>query len=87
MIALLTKEEMIFPNAAPMTIPNAISTVFPFITNSLNSAIMPIVPSYWQDNVLKDKLFDPIDIQVTYCNYIENYYLSTAKPPYVGLND
>jgi len=51
MITSLTKEETIFPNAAPTIIPTAMSTAFPFIANSLNSVIMLIILSCWQDNV------------------------------------
>src|SRR5690349_4735395 len=40
----VTSELTIAPNAAPMMIPTAISTTFPFIANSLNSLNM-IVPS------------------------------------------
>ena len=32
-----TKDETIFPNAAPMITPTARSTTFPFMANSLNS--------------------------------------------------
>ena len=41
----LTKEVTIFPKAAPMMIPTAISTTLPRITNSLNSFSMVFLPS------------------------------------------
>jgi hypothetical protein len=42
-----TKEETIFPNAAPMITPTAISTTFPLTANSLNSWIMLMIFPYW----------------------------------------
>ena len=39
-----TNEDTIFPKAAPMTIPTAISTTLPRMANSLNSFNMGILP-------------------------------------------
>ena len=40
MITSLTSEVMIFPKAAPMMMPTAMSSTLPFIANSLNSFSM-----------------------------------------------
>src|SRR5262245_55474741 len=39
----LTNDEVIFPNAAPMMMPTAMSTTLPFTANSRNSFSIPIL--------------------------------------------
>jgi len=46
MSSSLKNEETIFPNIARMRISTAMSTVFTFITDSLNSVFMRIIERY-----------------------------------------
>src|SRR5688572_13668413 len=45
MTIAFTNADTILPKAAPITMPTAMSTTLPFIANSLNSAIRPMVSS------------------------------------------